>query len=209
MDKLNKKENKLLQQIADHLILNASTSSNIGLYHGKIGAVLFFAHYARYTENKLYDDFSGVLLDDVYKEIHLGLPIDFENGLCGIGWAIEYLLQKGFMKGDSDEALRDIDKKIMEYNLKRIENLDVCTGLTGISYYIHTRLHSPCRKSKNPPFDTTYLTDWNSVKDNIIIPDNDQILQDILPKKLRGTDFLSWELGLNTGCIGKGLKILL
>ena len=41
MDKLNQDENDLLQRIANRLILNVSCLNNLGLYHGKMGAVLF------------------------------------------------------------------------------------------------------------------------------------------------------------------------
>ena len=209
MNRLNQEDSDLLQRIANHLIFNASFLHKIGLYHGKMGAVLFFAHYAHYTSNELYNDFTGELLDEIYEDIHTELAIDFENGLCGIGWGVEYLLQNGFMDGDSDDILQDMDKRIMERDLRRIENMDVCSGLTGISYYIHTRLYSSCRKDRVQPFDTTYLADWNSVKGSILIPDNKQILQTIFPEKLNEEDFLTWDLGLNKGCIGKGLKMLL
>ena len=209
MHMLNQEENDLLQRIANRLMLNVSFLHNLGLYHGKMGAVLFFAHYARYTDNERYDDFAGELLDEIYEDIHTELVIDFENGLCGIGWGVEYLLQNGFMEGDSDDVLIDMDKKIMERDLRRIENRDVCDGLAGISYYIYARLHSSCRKDGVQPFDATYLTDWNSVKSDIIIPDNKHILQAIFPKKLNDEDFLTWDLGLNKGCIGRGLKMLL
>ena len=39
-----KEEDKiLLQQIANHLIVNSSFLDDLGLYHGKMGLVLFFA----------------------------------------------------------------------------------------------------------------------------------------------------------------------
>ena len=97
--------NDLLPRIARHLIMHASYTPDMGLYHGKMGIVLFFAHYARYMGNSLYNEFAGELLDEVYQGIHTELPVNFESGLCGVGWGIEYLLQYGFMEGDSDEIL--------------------------------------------------------------------------------------------------------
>ena len=130
-------ENKLLlERIARHLIMHASYASDLGLYHGKTGIVLFFAHYARYTGNRLHDEFTGELLDKVYEEIHTNLPVNFESGLCGIGWGIAYLLQNGFMDGDSDEILSEIDDRVMERDLRRITDRSVRTGLEGISLYM-------------------------------------------------------------------------
>lgn len=39
------------------------------MYHGKMGVVLFFAHYASYTREPLYDDFVGELLDEICENI--------------------------------------------------------------------------------------------------------------------------------------------
>ena len=44
---------KSLKQIVDYLILNSSGMSDLGLYHGKVGVAIFFAHYSRYLKNDL------------------------------------------------------------------------------------------------------------------------------------------------------------
>lgn len=97
--------NGYLSRIARHLIINSSYTDNLGLYNGKMGILIFFAHFARYTQKKIYDDFAGKLLDEVYSEIHTETPINFTNGLCGIGWSMEYLLQNNFLDGNSNEVL--------------------------------------------------------------------------------------------------------
>lgn len=95
-------EKVLLNRIAQRLILHSSYLENVGLCNGKMGIVLFFAHYFRYTQNSLYDEFASELFEEIYEDITNKLPVDIENGLCGIGWGIEYLLQQGFMPGDSN-----------------------------------------------------------------------------------------------------------
>ena len=72
---------ELLYRIANHLIMHTSYFSNLGLYHGKMGIVLFFAHYARFTNCSIYDDFAGELIDDIFEDIDDELPINFESGL--------------------------------------------------------------------------------------------------------------------------------
>jgi hypothetical protein len=190
-------------------MLNMSFALDMGLYHGKMGVILFFARYGRYTGNSLYDDFAGELLDDIYEDIHAEVPIDFENGLCGIGWGIEYLLQNGFMEGDSDDALSEIDQKIMERDIRRMTDQSFRTGLAGISCYIQMRLGSPCRNRETSPFDELYLSEWKSVANGIVIPDEDRILCLLLENQLEDEDFLSWEMGLENGCAGYGLKCLM
>lgn len=135
-------ENKdiLLEQIAAHLIVNSSFLTNLGLYHGKMGIVLFFVHYARYADNVLYEEYAGDLLDEIFEDIHAGFALDFENGLSGIGWGILYLLKNEFMEGDPDEVLSDIDQKIREVNLFHIANKSIERGLGGYLCYLSERV---------------------------------------------------------------------
>jgi hypothetical protein len=173
-----------------------------------MGIVLFFAHYARYTGNPLYDCFAGDLLDEIYEEIHTALPVNFETGLCRIGWGIAYLLKNGFMGGDPDEILSDIDARIMEHDLRRMNDRSVHTGMEGISYYICARVNFPFRKTENLPFDETYLNEWKSIASTIYIPEDNVILDSITNTLSEGGDICTWKFGLHNGCAGVGLKSL-
>ena len=194
------------QRIIRHLMLQASFTSNVGLYHGKMGIVLLFAHYGRFMENTLYGDFAGELLDEIYEDIHSDTPIDFENGLCGIGWAIEYLLQNGFMEGDSDEVLFEIDRKIMERDILRINDTSFRTGLGGVSCYIQKRINSPNRTCHLKPFDEMYIKNWKYAVPFPKIVDDNCILSSIIKTVPAGDNIHSWELGLENGCAGYVLK---
>lgn len=146
----------LYQRALSYLIMNSRFVSNLGLFHGKMGFVLFFSIYAKHSRNELYNQFAYDLLDEVYEDIHNDVLLSFENGLCGIGWAIEFLVQNGYMEGDTDEILEDIDKRIMEYNVCRISDLSFRSGLAGIVYYVCARL-STFRKNSVLPFDFIFL----------------------------------------------------
>lgn len=202
-------DNKLLSRIANHLIMNASQINDLGLYHGKMGIVLFFAHYARYTGKSIYERIAADILDDLYEKINTGLLINFEAGLCGICWGIEYLLQNEFMKGDSDDILGDIDQIIMERDLRRIQDESIETGLAGISCYIYLRLNSPIRTKKEKPFDEVYLTEWYRRINVSVMPDCKQILRIILGDFSPETSISKWKPGLNGGCAGYGLNQIL
>lgn len=102
----------ILQQISDVLLINGGFLSSPGLYTGDMGPVLFFARYARYTQNDLYLDYCYELMEKLSNKIDRKTPIDYKQGLTGIGSAIEYLVQNGFFDDDTDEILEDFDKRI-------------------------------------------------------------------------------------------------
>ena len=93
------------EHITNNLLLNASFIDNLGLLHGKMEISICFFHLARQTGNKTYEDFAGELIDEVYEEITADTPLDFESGLAGIGWGIEYFAQNGFIEADTNEVL--------------------------------------------------------------------------------------------------------
>ncbi len=163
-----------IRRMVEHLILNSSFTSDLGLFHGKMGIVIFFAHYARWTGNALYEDFADELLAEIYEDIHTDTPINLESGLCGIGWGIEYLVQNGFMEGDTDEILEDIDRRIMERDPRRMTDLSFRTGLGGILFYATARL-TASRESDGQPFDSLYLNDLKEAAQRATFTEQDEI----------------------------------
>ena len=129
----------LLPRIARYLMLHGSFTQNIGLLNGKMGVVLFFYRYFRHAKNKPYNDFAGILLDEVYKEIHREIPLNFSDGLCGIGWAIEYLIRNSFVQGNPDEVLEEFDRRIVEWDARKITDFSLEKGLRGVAAYAISR----------------------------------------------------------------------
>ncbi len=131
------------QQIINTLLLNASFIDNIGLMHGKMGVSIFFFHLARQTKNQIYEDYAGELIDEIYEEITANTPLDFENGLAGIGWGIEYLVQNGFIDADTDEVLEEFDNRIFKeliYNTPK--EIGLLNGIVGIGAYFLKRIQN-------------------------------------------------------------------
>jgi hypothetical protein len=132
------------QKIINTLLLNASFIDNPGLMHGKMGISIYFYHLARQTQNKIYEDYAGELIDEIYEEITLNTPAGFENGLAGIGWGIEYLVQNGFIEADTDEVLEEFDNRIFKdliYNTPK--EIGLLNGLIGLGAYFLKRLQNP------------------------------------------------------------------
>ena len=154
---MGKVDEALLKRIADHQMLHGSFRRDLGVLNGKMGIVLFFFHYARYTGRVLYEDFAGEMLEEVIQELHSDLPIRFSDGLCGIGWGVEYLIQNAFIAGDSDEILEDLDQKIMEWDPRRATDLSFESGLEGVAWFSSCRLKTTVRNRM--PFDQVYLSE--------------------------------------------------
>lgn len=161
MDNIQAYNDSWINEI-ERLVLNVSFLTDLGLFHGKMGHAIFFAHYGRLVDNVSYENFAGELLEEVYEEINISLPVNMEYGLCGIGWGIEYLVGQGFMEGCTDEILKDIDELIMERDPRRMHDLSFRKGLGGILYYVMVRLSS-LRETDNLPFDSFYLESLREV----------------------------------------------
>lgn len=135
------------QRIVNFLLLNASFINNLGLMHGKMGISIYFFHLARQTKNKTYGDYAGELIDEIYGEISTNIPIGFENGLAGIGWGIEYLVQEGFIEADTNEILAEFDQILSHELIHHCpESISLLNGLMGLGFYFLMRI-----SGKNKP----------------------------------------------------------
>ena len=131
------------QRITNSLLLNASFIENIGLMHGKMGIAIYFFHLARETDMQIYEDYAGELIDEIYEEVYTQSPCDFENGLAGIGWGIEYLAQNKFIDADTNEVLEEFDKQIThEIIFHTPQNISILSGISGYILYFLNRLNS-------------------------------------------------------------------
>ena len=73
------------RRTTNSLLLNGSFIDNLGLMNGKMGIAIYFFQLARQTNNQIYEGYAGELIEDIYEEISKNTPVNFENGLAGIG----------------------------------------------------------------------------------------------------------------------------
>jgi hypothetical protein len=135
----NEIENRL-NRLANVLLLNASFIDSPGLLNGKMGIAIFFYRYGRYSGNKVFTDYAGELIDEIYEEISKNTTVDFTNGITGIGWGIEYLVENKFVDADTDESLADIDKAVNSGIYNSSVLLDNGNDLFGYGFYFLSRL---------------------------------------------------------------------
>jgi len=125
-------------------MMNGGFLDNPGLYTGEMGLVLFFYLYADYTGNEVYWDYALELLEKVQDRINVETPIDYKNGLAGIGSTIEYLVQQGYIEADTDEILEDFDDRM--FSVRNVPQMSA-EEIISIAIYAIWRLSGS--KSKN------------------------------------------------------------
>lgn len=149
----------LFPAYVDYLLARAPFCTNISLYTGLAGLVLFFFRYARFTGRSLYEDFADELLELLGNRLADNLPPGFGYGLSGIGWMLVYLEETGCVEGDLSEALSELDWRLMRYDPRRIAGTGLDDGPEGIAVYVVSRLLSARKKGEPEPFDAVYLSD--------------------------------------------------
>lgn len=99
-----------LLKIANLLYINMQYATDNSLLKGKMGLILFFYEYGRYTGISSYTDAADNLLDEVIESLSL------ENGevLIDIAWSIQYLIRNKLVEGNPDEVLSEIDEKVIQ-----------------------------------------------------------------------------------------------
>lgn len=160
-----------IQSISDTYLLKGNLCRDVSLFYGKMGIATFFFELSRHTGNVWYEEFAGELLENVCSGLSSSLPVTFSDGLCGIGWCIEFLKKENFVEGDTDEILYEIDARVMERDLRRISDDSLETGIRGIAAYVNSRMTSE-RAGSYVPFDRSYLDELQAAcrKAGIVFP---------------------------------------
>ena len=141
-----------LKRTATYQILNVNYNTDLGLFRGKMGCAIFFYNYAKYIKNSLFSNFADELLDDIFENIQRDTPLNFYDGLSGIGFGIQYLISQKYVEADSD-VLDEFDIRIMEFDPLRMKDYSLESGIEGYAWYILSRLFY----SEKNKFDSNYL----------------------------------------------------
>jgi len=206
----------IVQQISDVLLMNGGFLSDPGLYTGEMGLVLFFAHYSRYTQNDLYFEYCYGLMEKIQNRIHRETPINYKQGLAGIGSAIEYFVQNDFFEADTDEILEDFDKRIFfTYNLP---NLSI-DQVIDIGCYAAWRMSG--NSAQKDMIQQTILSKIEKImNDHFIVPVWKKLRCKKIPDSMTNktynhcielitkNNFWGNEMGLQNGLAGWGMSLL-
>lgn len=127
----------MLKKINKLIIKRLSKLNSVGLFNGRAGICIYF--YMLSESNPQYSRYANMadeMLDDILDYVANNfVGTDFSDGLAGIGWSINYVLENGHIDGNVNEVLAEIDKVVYR---DVIQNMDVLPiGIkNGISGYI-------------------------------------------------------------------------
>ncbi len=127
-----------LRKIAERM---ESSCTNLGLLQGKMGSVVFFYEYARHVDCR-YEEYADQLIDEIFESIRQ-VNSNYADGLAGIGVGVEYLAQKGFIDGDINEVLVDVDKLLGSIGSRFFGQIGIRNGITGYGKYYLARINNP------------------------------------------------------------------
>jgi glycosyltransferase involved in cell wall biosynthesis len=113
---------------------------------GAMGHIIFYYLYACYTSNQQYEQLADELLEKVFQNVHAGMPARLNEGLCGLGCGMMYVLRNKFANGVEDEILEEIDHAVFSSIFFRKENEE--TDWYGQLYYLRQRIFSDVNNRK-------------------------------------------------------------
>ena len=150
--------------------LKANTADNYGLFNGRMGQILWLEHYSRYAKDEQYDNLATSLWDSINHAVTENLlPWYFSTGLTGIGWALYYLYDKGFVDELPEEIFSSIDEVISTLDFDNISDQSLNTGLAGLLAYCGARY----RFSDSKLYDKNFLECLAGVAERVIKESHD------------------------------------
>lgn len=134
--------NLYCKKIADHIIEHNINQFN-SLLNGNAGICIFLYHLSKKTGVIEIEEHADGLLTKMAEEKFVLPSCTFDNGLAGVGWFVEYLVQNGFSEGNTNKILNEIDTSIFKL-LNQEENIPLCleNGLLGYLVFMMSRLQN-------------------------------------------------------------------
>jgi len=139
---MKRNEIHILLQTIEQTLFREKTQ-DIGLISGKMSAVIFYFHYARFTGDISFRDIANELLDEIQNQLVNCTEKSYRHGIAGIGIAFDYLIENGFIEAEED-FLDDVDKALyVAFMNQPGTGFSLYDGLTGYAWYWLCRINRP------------------------------------------------------------------
>lgn len=163
----NNIENKIIKVLTIH-----QNNNNISISHGLCGKIIILLLWAKITRSELFEKLAESFISIINENLSYKTPIFFENGLLGVGWCWEFLMQNKLLEYNSETVLEDIDKHVMSIRCDKIKDFSLETGLQGIILYILARIKGCIINNRKIPFDKKYMQTLYHVTKKIMLTNN-------------------------------------
>lgn len=142
-----KRVTHILKDISQQLDQLLKTDHQPGLLGGHTGCALFYAYYYQLTGKEEYlDKVHDLILSSMDAMASGAILPSHCNGIAGMAWCIQHLMNQGFVDGDMEEIFSDVDvllgnQMIADLNNKQYDFLH--EGLGIAVYFLEKDTASP------------------------------------------------------------------
>ncbi|MBD5351329.1 MAG: hypothetical protein HDR86_00680 [Bacteroides sp.] len=164
--KISPARKKLLTRLILHTMDNPSA---LGLLTGQMGVIIVVSQCAKQWNLPILDQSADFIFYNISQKIGLATDMGFANGLSGICWGVEYLVQHDIMPGPADDICSEVDERVMKLDIRRTVDFSLQSGALGLWHYVQARIQGNLSAALQTPFDRMYLEDWR-----ILIAQNEE-----------------------------------
>lgn len=137
-------ENEFVKQIEkNEIVINYD-----GLFHGKMGVVVFLFHYSQVNHDSFCEFIAIELVSQVFQSLNSKFSLDYANGLTGIATTIEYLCINKLVNQNSNKALLDVDDFFDDLIINSNLGIKLQDGLLGLIRYFRFRYMGQQQENK-------------------------------------------------------------
>lgn len=125
-----------------------------GLLDGKVGVAIILFTCGRILQSRAMTILAEGILEETLNNLRKGSSLCFASGLSGIVWGIDFLIEHGYIDGDSSYICADLTKITMSVAPSRLD-LSLEYGLKGLLHHVlaHMKRNTPS------PFTKDFLQD--------------------------------------------------
>lgn len=121
-----------------------------------VGRIIALYVYALHSGSLNYKMSADLLLDDFFQEVKNGMEKSINQALCYIGCGLIFLLRNGFVEGNEDELLEEVDSFVTD--LVRTGSPKIKEELSGWIHYLLLRIENSGKRDE-----LRYLNNWQSL----------------------------------------------
>ena len=135
---------KRIEHLNQKLLASVHEHYPFGLAQGKMGLVIYFYCLHRALGDERAKRVAEDLLDQLMgNDLSKNASLDVEEGLCGVGLGLDFLIREGFAEGDINALLGDIDALLFKRVVfGQVENHYSTSQIVHMLYYVATRLRA-------------------------------------------------------------------